>query len=368
MSTQFSALLTTLIMLRFVVASWFLTHFLALFGVFLAVAYPVWWLFFPKTSVCLLCRAEREGSICPLCRREIKKNEGLAPSSLTSATLNGVLILIFSIISLGLVLGESKVLFRFGFPPTPKTVSFIIPTKGQYRLGEIFPMRVEIVGVKTPINAVQADLGFDSTKIEASNISFDGSFASIFVQKEINNQGGYVRLTGGLPNPGFFSERGTFGTIYFRGKSPGVVKISYLPSSLVLANDGKGTNVLKDLASVSYFILPEKITEEEEKMQKLISTRQDVLGESQDATIMTFFEENRVLGANIGQEPKKPEEEKKADLLNFLLGGLGKIDNFILELWSQVYNPTWDRTNSRQPGPFTSTHSSNPYEQRAFKP
>ena len=230
-------------------------------------------------------------------------------------------------------MGESRLLQKLGFPPTPKTVSFVIPTKGQFRLGEIFPMRIEIVGIKTPINAVQADLSFASSKLEVISVSTDESFANIFVQKEINNAGGYVRLTGGLPNPGFFSDHGIFGTVFFRGKAPGVVQIEYLPSSMVLSNDGRGTNVLKDLASVSYLILPEKISQAEEAMQKNIGQETNVLGENTDNTQMKFYEENKVLGTSIEQQI---QEDESFTLLNNIFDILEKIDRLILNQWIRV--------------------------------
>ncbi len=326
-------IISLILVIPFIIASWFLVHLLAVFGIFLAVAYPAWWIFTPKQTVCLLCRAEKEGTKCPFCRQEIIKNQGVSPKSLSSAIFNGVLILIFSIISIGIVFGESQLLFRLGFPPTPKTVSFVIPTKGQYRLGEIFPMKIEITGIKTPVNAVQADLGFEPAKLEVSDVSTDGSFANIFVQKEVNNTGGYVRLTGGLPNPGFFSDHGVFGTVFFKGKEPGVVKIEYLPSSMVLANDGRGTNVLKDLASVSYLILPEKISPEEENMQKSVILQSSVLGESTDTTQMKFYDEGSVLGAKVGQNIK---EEKNFNPFYSFLNVLETVDRFILEQYEKV--------------------------------
>lgn len=334
MNTRLPVLGLLLIIIPLVIASWFLVHLLAIFGIFLVVAYPAWWIIAPKQTVCLLCRAEKEGAKCPFCRQQIIKTQGVSPKSLSSAIFNGVLILVFSIISIGIVFGESQVLFKLGFPPTPKTVSFVIPTKGQYRLGEMFPMKIEIAGIKTPINAVQADLGFEPSKIEVVDISTKDSFANIFVQKEINNDGGYSRLTGGLPNPGFFSDKGTLGTVFFKGKSPGVVKIEFLPSSMVLANDGRGTNVLKDLASVSYLILPEKISEEEEKLQKSVTLSSAVLGESTDNTQMKFYEEGNILGASVGQQIQK---EKKFSLFKILLDGLEKADRFILEQWGKVF-------------------------------
>lgn len=193
-------------------------------------------------------------------------------------------------------------------------------------------MKIEISGIKTPINAVQADLGFDSSKLEVVSVSTDGSFANIFVQKEIDNEGGYVRLTGGLPNPGFFSDNGVFGTIFFRGKEPGIAKINYLPSSMVLANNGRGTNILKDLASISYLILPERISQEDEDMQKKI-TEFNVLGESTSSTQMKFYDETSVLGENAKREIKK---KKFPGFAEIFLGSIEKFDRFILEQWGSV--------------------------------
>lgn len=246
-----------------------------------------------------------------------------------------VLILAISLMCAGFVFIESRVLFKMGFPPTPKTVSFVIPPKGQYRLDEIFPMEIDIVGIKVPINAVQADISFDPRKLEVIDVLTEDSFANIFIQKEINNEVGYARLTGGLPNPGFFADHGIFGTILFRGKSPGVVKIDFLPSSMVLANDGKGTNVLKDLASVSYLILPERISKEEAELQKTISMKPVVLGASNDGAQMKFYEEKRVLGTVTEQEIQK---EQKFSLTRFLLNGLYKINAFTLSLWEKIGN------------------------------
>lgn len=334
MNTKLPGLGLFLIIIPLVIASWFLIHILAIFGVFLAIAYPLWWLFAPKQTACLLCRAGKEGEKCFFCRRPIKKNDDVSPSNLSSAIFNGMLILVFSLVSIGVVFGESQLLFKLGFPPTSKTVSFIIPTKGQYRLGEIFPMKIEIAGIKVPINAVQADLGFEQSKVEVVDVSTKDSFANIFVQKEISNESGYTRLTGGLPNPGFFADHGLFGTVFFKGKSPGILKIEFLPSSMVLANDGRGTNVLKELASVSYLILPEKISEEEEDMQKSIKLS-SFLDESTDNTQMKFYEETGILGTSTEKEIKK---EQQLISVKTALDVLGKIDRFILSQWEKVFS------------------------------
>ncbi len=308
------------------IVSWFFLHLLAIFGVFVAFAYPVWWLISPTSLPSITYRLKPGLKLRP--------DEPIFPSSFKMALANGGLVLLLSAISLLIVFAESKILFRFGFPPVEKTVTFVIPSKGQYRLGEIFPMKIEIVDIKQPINAIQADISFDSTNLDVVDISTQDSFAEIFVQKEINNELGYARLTGGLPNPGFFSDHGIFGTVYFKGKSPGLAKVDFLPSSMVLANDGRGTNVLKELASASYLVLSESITAEEAKIQGAL-IRPQILGQQDDATKMNFYQQGSVLGQQ--QLKDQITQQKNPNLLNWFLISLKYVNSFILQAWSDVF-------------------------------
>jgi hypothetical protein len=327
--------------LLYTTLSWVLIHILAILGIFMSLAFPIWWLISPKTTTCFVCRSRRNGEYCNICGKIVNRGDSNYPNpkNLRSAILNGSILFIFTLFSALLVFTEGKILYKIGFPPTKKTVSFIIPSTGQYRLGEIFPMKVEIAGIKTPVNAVQADIGFDPNKVQIMDISTGDSFANIFIQKEINNEVGYARLTGGLPNPGFFADKGTFGTIFFKGKEPGVVKIGFLPTSMVLANDGKGTNVLKEFVSVSYLVLPDKISEDEEKLQEgLLTYEPSVLGESNENTQIKFYTDERVLGVdtvnNIQQELQKIE---KTNLIGVVSKTVENIDTFIINLWSNTF-------------------------------
>lgn len=324
----------------YTILSWVLIHILAIFGVFVSLAFPIWWLIAPKTTTCFICRSKRNGEYCKACGKIVDRSDVTYPNprNLRSAVLNGSILFIFTIFSILLVFTEGEILYKTGFPPTPKTVSFVIPAKGQYRLGEIFPMKIEIVGIKTPVNAVQADIGFDPNKVEVMDISTGESFADIFIQKEINNEVGYARLTGGLPNPGFFADRGTFGTIFFKGKEPGVVKIGFLPTSMVLANDGRGTNVLKEFSSVSYLVLPEKLNKEEQDLQKqLLTYEPTVLGESQENTQIKFYTEENVLGISTKNEiQEKVNEVEKVNVLSIISKVIEAIDTFIINLWSKA--------------------------------
>ena len=104
---------------------------------------------------------------------------------------------------------------------------------------------------------------------------------------------------------------------------------------MILTNDSNGTNVLKDLASASYLILPEKISEEEGEMQKTISIKPVVLGEKSEDTQMKFYEEEKILGERVEREI---QEKKKFNLINISLDGLEKVDSFVLTLWGEVFS------------------------------
>jgi len=119
------------------------------------------------------------------------------------------------------------------------------------------------------------------------------------------------------------------------------MQLPCLPSSMVLANDGRGTNVLKELASVSYLILPEKISEEEAELQSSVFLGPQVLGEETERMQMKFFEEKDILGAET--EIEKEIEIDKFNPGKVFLNILEGVDRFILSLWGKVLKPLQNR-------------------------
>jgi len=336
-STLLPGVVLIIKIVAFVFASWFLIHIIAVAGPFMAISLPIWWSFFPSYVPCILCRVKKPGEYCFFCGRESHSD---MPVRLRSVFFNMFFILLISAVSLGAVYLEIRILRYFGYPATPKTVTFVIPPKGQYRLGEVFPMEISLKGIERPINALQVDFSVDPRRLEIVEISTKNSFANIFIQKEIDNEQGYGRLTGGLPNPGFFSDRGLFGTVYFRGKMPGLAQIKFLPSSMILANDGEGTNVLKNLSTASYLILPEEVSDTERELQET-TLFTDILGASEDnQEQMLFFEEKKqILGEQIAE---RQQSKFRFHLGETLFGILERIDRAIISLWCKVCFPMVD--------------------------
>lgn len=323
------------------IGAWFLVHFFALLGVFVSIAHVILWSFFPKSAICVSCLSKRDGEYCKVCKKTKDKTEGTHPKSFLSVVYTSVLFLLVSILSVGIVYLESKLLNQVLHPVSEKTVSFVIPSKNQYKTGEIFGMDIKLSGIETPINAIQADIGFDRERLEVVDISTKGSFATVFLQKEYNNDLGYARLSGGLPNPGYNAPEGHFGTIYFKSKLAGLAQVFYLDSSLVLANDGKGTNVIKEYSTVSYLITPDLVPQDVQDLQHSLLL-DDILGvqdESEEQILLFETSDTNVLGIeDFNNLDIKGTEIQEGDSLGHkFLHLLESFDNFILSVLREVF-------------------------------
>lgn len=333
------SLTTKLILL--LLLTWLLVHIFALLGVFVAVGFFIWWIFYPKFSLCFSCRVKKVGEYCNVCKSTVHSNTDRYPKSLKSALFNSSLILLMSFLSLIVVYIENSILQSIQNPKSPKTVSFVIPSEAQYRTGEIFPLKIQLTGIEVPINAVQADIGFDKERIEVVDISTKDSFATVFLQKEINNDLGYARISGGLPNPGFNAPSGLFSTVYLRGKKPGLAQIYFLDTSLVLANDGKGTNVIKEFSTMSYLITPEQLPTDELELQNTLIL-ENVLGLEEEGTkdqILLFAEDenfDEVLGIESFKDAELIESVETKNIFDTILEILTEIDLFIMDRISWI--------------------------------
>ena len=322
-------------LLLLIVLTYLFVHIFALLGIFISIGYLIWWLFYPKYSVCFSCRVKKVGEYCNICKSTVTDSFARYPKTLASAMINVIMILLVSLLSIFAIFIEYRVLTSIAQPVSPKTVSFVIPSDSQYRVGEIFPLKIQLAGIEVPINAIQADIGFDKERLEVVEVSTKDSFATVFLQKEMNNELGYARLSGGLPNPGFNAPSGLFGTVYFKAKKAGLAQVYFLDTSLVLANDGKGTNVIKDFSVMSYLITPEELPIDEQEIQNTLIL-ENVLGveEEKNQNQILLFEENgesNVLGVEDTELGDAFEGVEEKTFIDTILEVLTKIDLFIID-------------------------------------
>jgi hypothetical protein len=136
---------------------------------------------------------------------------------------------------------------------------FLFPGSESFIMEDSFSVEVKVDTVGIPINAVQATVYFPLDKLEVLNISKESSIFTLWPEEpEFSNFSGEISFSGGTPHPGF-SGIGNIITINFKAKKEGMVNLT-LGEGQVLADDGKGTNILVFIKEAKYFIYqPEKI-------------------------------------------------------------------------------------------------------------
>lgn len=286
----------------FFVLSWVLVHFLAVFGIFLALALPLLHLVFYPHIMCFWCRLK--GGV----------------HTTRHSLIDSGLILLLTIISIPVVFLEYRLISRLFEPlEIAQVAQFMIPSRSQYPVGEVFPIKIELMNIPAAINVAQADLSFDPRIVEVVDVTTDGTFANFFVQKEFSNSQGYIRVTGGIPNPGYRQPTGLIATAYLRGKTPGAVELKYLQSSLVLANDGRGSNLLADFPTIPLIITP--LDAQASTSPSDLTIRNQVQGDK-DKTVLTFTEYahelpkpfDDTLGDSIAPAPSPTNDPNQSEL------------------------------------------------------
>lgn len=115
-------------------------------------------------------------------------------------------------------------------------------------VGKEFEVTVEVDTNGSYINSVQSYLIFDPNVLEITNSSTEESFCKYYPENNYSNEKGKVKLACGSPYPGF-RGKDTIQRITFLAKAITTTEIKF-GDSMVLANDGKGTNLLKKTTPV----------------------------------------------------------------------------------------------------------------------
>ena len=148
---------------------------------------------------------------------------------------------------------------------------FLSPGSGSFIVEDAFSVEVKVDTAGILINATQTTIYFPSDKLEVLNISKESSIFTLWPEEpEFSNSSGEISFSGGTPHPGF-SGIGNIITINFKAKKEGMVDLT-LGEGRVLADDGKGTNILVFLKEAKYFIQEARVFPETELLQILCLT------------------------------------------------------------------------------------------------
>jgi hypothetical protein len=136
---------------------------------------------------------------------------------------------------------------------------YFSPSSGTYTVGNTFLVQVKVNSGGVAINAADGTIIFDPDKLEVVRISKEDSIFTLWVQEPtFSNSFGTINFAGGKPSPGFIGAAGTIFNIYFRAKTSGTTNLTFASGS-VLADDGKGTNILGSLGSGVYNLVAKEI-------------------------------------------------------------------------------------------------------------
>ncbi|NCN11820.1 hypothetical protein GW937_00685 [Candidatus Kaiserbacteria bacterium] len=137
---------------------------------------------------------------------------------------------------------------------TVEAASLVLsPSTGVYTTNSTFTVRVAVNTDGKPVNAAEGTLTFNPRELSVVSVNRTGSIFNLWVtEPTFSNSAGTINFSGGLP-AGYTGGSGTIMNITFRATGAGTARASFTNGS-VLANDGKGTNILSAMNGGNYTI------------------------------------------------------------------------------------------------------------------
>jgi len=129
---------------------------------------------------------------------------------------------------------------------TEKTASLDMNIASSSATSTNFTVKVSTDPNGQAINAVGALINYSTSTVKAIKIDLTNSFCALFIANTIDNQTGQINVMCGKPYPGVNTES-TIAEITFQRLTNATSSIAFDPSSMVLANDGFGTDVLRTI-------------------------------------------------------------------------------------------------------------------------
>lgn len=127
----------------------------------------------------------------------------------------------------------------------------ITPDTGVYQVGNTFTARAQIATQGQSVNAAEGTIKFNPNELSVVSVTRSGSIFNLWVtEPAFSNSAGTVNFSGGVPT-GYSGSVGNVLSITFRVTNAGSPRVTFTDGS-VLANDGRGTNVLTSMTGGSY--------------------------------------------------------------------------------------------------------------------
>lgn len=119
----------------------------------------------------------------------------------------------------------------------------MFPDTGAVSVDSVIPVGIFLTSTGQPVNAISATISFPMDKLEVVAIDSSDSILDFWIeQPSYSNETGIVKFSGIAFNPGFTGQAGNLLVVRFRAKAEGSAEVRFV-SNLILANDGRGTQV-----------------------------------------------------------------------------------------------------------------------------
>lgn len=162
----------------------------------------------------------------------------------------------------------SAVLFYFLCAVSPAWAASLglSPSTGVYQANSTFSVNVTVNPDGKSINAADGTVTFNPRELSVVSVSRASSIFNLWVTEPVySNSAGTISFSGGSP-AGYSGKSGTIMTVTFRTAGAGPARVNFKSGS-VLANDGKGTNILTAMNGGSYTIQAAATTPEPEVIE-----------------------------------------------------------------------------------------------------
>ncbi len=237
-------------------------------------------------------------------------------------------------------------------------------------VGSTFTISAYVSSPSAAINAASGVVSFPVNLLEVVSVSKASSIINLWVQDpSFSNAQGTVNFEGIALNPGFTGSQGVVVSITFRAKSAGNALVKFSSGS-VLANDGVGTNVLKNLGNANIAIKSIETPRDENKtvVPPITTPIKDIDIEVViDKPIITYYQEEVTSGDVIKIHGiTEPDLNIKIELLkdgqfikeqvvrstgsgNFVIAIDSILDPGIYTFTTQAYDDAGNTTEKTQP-------------------
>ena len=133
-----------------------------------------------------------------------------------------------------------------------KSYISLYPGKTGIAVGDSFSVAVTIDS-KLDFNAVEATIEFPKEFLAIDSVSYEDSIINLWIEEpNFSNDSGTLKFSGIITSPGYVGKRNVF-EIHFKAKKSGIANVNFSNAS-VLANDGKGTEILEKEFGAIYSI------------------------------------------------------------------------------------------------------------------